>query len=79
MKGYKFNSSSWKYQNDRIKIIENDIKRCIKKQEELENEGIDEIDINDIYGDKLTDGVNDIKNMKKDSTKFSKKLSKLIL
>ena len=79
MKGYEINSSSWKFQNDRIKIIENDIERCIEEQEELENEGIHELDVNDIYGDKLTDGVNDIKNMKKDSAKFSKKLSKLLV
>ena len=77
MKGYEINSSSWKCQNNRIKMLENIINKHVEEQEELENEGIDELE-DEIYDDKLTDGVNDIKNMKKDSSKFSKKLSKLL-
>jgi hypothetical protein len=79
MKGYEVNSGNWKYHNDRIKMIENDIERCTQEQEELENEIIDDdIDSDEVFDEKLTDGVHDIRNMKKDSSKFSKKLSKLI-
>ena len=77
MKGYEIDSSSWKCQNNRIKMLENNINKHTEEQEELENEGIDELD-NEVCDDKLTDGVNDIKNMQKDSSKFSKKLSKLL-
>jgi len=74
MKGYEINSSSG---NVRIKMLENSINKHMEEQEELENEGIDELD-DEVCDDKLTDGVNDIKNMKKDSSKFSKKLSKIL-
>jgi hypothetical protein len=77
MKGYEIDSSSWKCQNNRIKMLENSINKHMEEQEELEKEGIDELD-DEVCDDKLTDGVNDIKNMKKDSAKFSKKLSKLL-
>jgi hypothetical protein len=77
MKGYEIDSERWKYHNKKIKKIEDSIEKCIEEQEELENEGIIEFE-DEIFGDKLTDGVNDIKNMKKDSSKFSKRLSKLL-
>jgi hypothetical protein len=77
MKGYKTDSERWNYHNLKIKRIEDDIKKSIQEQDELENEGINELE-DEICDDKLTDGVNDIKNMKKDSSKFSKKLSKLL-
>ena len=77
MKGYEINSASWRYQNDRLKMIENDIERCMEEQEDLENEVINDEEIVEVFDEKLTDGVHDIKNMKKDSSKFSKKLSKL--
>ena len=78
MKGYEVNSASWRYQNDRLKMIENDIERCIGEQEELENEVINGDEIIEVFDEKLTDGVHDIKNMKKDSSKFSKKLSRIL-
>ena len=43
--------------------------------EELENEGINTDDEDD---EKLIEGADDIKEMKKDSTKFSKVLSELV-
>jgi hypothetical protein len=78
LKGYKKDSENWKYHNQRLKMIENDIDNCVEEQDELENEGICVLDIDELWDEKLTDGVNDIKNMKKDHTKFSKKLSKLL-
>ena len=78
IKGYEINSSSWKYHNDRLKNMENTIERCLQEQEDLENEVEYETDSVEMCDEKLTDGVHDIKNMKKDSTKFSRKLSKLL-
>jgi hypothetical protein len=78
MKGYKKDSDSWKYHNKKLLMIKNDIDKCLEEQDKLENEGISDSDIYEICDEKLTDGVNDIKNMKKDHTKFSKKLSKLL-
>lgn len=65
--------------NKKLLIIQNDIDKCLEEQDKLENEGISDSDMYEICNEKLTDGVNDIKNMKKDHTKFSKKLSKLLV
>jgi hypothetical protein len=81
IKGYEINSDKWKYYNKKLKSIEDDIDKYKEEKEELESDDNDikcDTEIIEIYDDKLTDGVYDIKNMKKDSTKFSKKLSKLI-
>jgi hypothetical protein len=78
IKGYKVESERWKYHNKKIKTIEDDIEKSIEEQEDLETEGIYDIELEDLCDTKLTDGVNDIKNMKKDHTKFSKKLSKIL-
>jgi hypothetical protein len=78
MKGYNKNSNDWKHHNERLKTVVNDIDKCIQEQQVLENEGVYILDEDELWNEKLTDGVNDIKNMKKDHTKFSKKLSKLL-
>ena len=76
IKGYIKDSDNWKFYNNKMKAIEEDIDAYKEEQEELENEIIN--DVEEICNDKLAEGVYDIKNMKKDSSKFSKKLSKLM-
>lgn len=79
IKGHEINSDKWKYYNKKLKSIEDDIDKYKEEQEEsIDNDISYDTEIIKIYDDKLTDGVYDIKNMKKDCTKFSKKLSKLI-
>ena len=78
IKGYEIDSYNWKYYNNKIKNIEKDIDKCVEEQEELENDIINDTDSVETCDEKLTDGVYDIKNMKKDCSKFSKQLSKLI-
>ena len=82
IKGYEIDSNNWKYYSNKINMIGEDIDKYKEEQEELENDDNNGIlydtEIIEIYDDRLTDGVYDIKNMKKDCTKFSKKLSKLI-
>jgi hypothetical protein len=76
IKGYIKGSDNWKFYNNKMKAIEKDIENYKEEQDELENEMIN--DAEEICNDKLAEGVYDIKNMKKDSSKFSKKLSKLM-
>lgn len=80
IQGYEIHSESWKYNNNKIQMMKNNIDKCLLEEEKLEVEGIisgvDEIEFYDL---KLTDGMNDIKNLSKDQTKFSKNLSRLMI
>ena len=73
--GFQKDTKKWKYLSDLIekKVQENEVD--MNEIEELENEGINTDDEDD---EKLIEGADDIKEMKKDSTKFSKVLSELV-
>lgn len=73
--GFQKDTKKWKYLSDLIekKVQENEVD--MNEIENLENEGINTDDEDDT---KLITGVDDIKEMKKDSTKFSKVLSELV-
>lgn len=79
--GVEKNSKKWKYIKETIDKKENDNLNDINEIEELENEGItneDEDEEKDKYSTKLIVAADDIKEMQKDSTKFSKVLSELV-
>lgn len=80
MEGYKKNSENWNMYNNKIQIIEKNIEKDLEEKEELEYEGVYCADSDDMNENdpKLIYGVDDIKLMKKDCSKFSKNLSKII-
>ena len=73
--GLENNSKKWKYIKELIKQKEDENIKDKNEIEDLENKGIIE---NNTYDDKLIVAVDDIKDMQKDSTKFSKVLSELV-
>ena len=75
--GLEKDSKNWKHTNDSInkKIADNN--RDKNELEELENEGVVDFE-EDPCDDKLLGAADDIKDMQKDSTKFSKVLSELV-
>ena len=76
--GFEKNTEKWKYISDLInkKIKENDID--MNEIENLKNEGVNTYNDEEEDENKLIVAVDDIKYMKKDSTKFSKVLSELV-
>jgi len=73
--GLDTESKKYKYIKELIKQKENENENDKNEIEELEDEGVIE---NNTYDDKLIDAADDIKEMQKDSTKFSKVLSELV-
>jgi hypothetical protein len=71
--GYKIGSSDWKMVNKSISEREKENERDRNEIEILEEEGIRHTE--DICDTKLIDGANEIKDMTKDSSRFSKTLS----
>jgi len=73
--GFEKNTKKWKHISDLIEKKVNENEMGIKEIEDLENEGI--IMDNEDNDTKLIIGADDIKDMKKDSVKFSKVISEL--
>ena len=78
MTGYRKNSNKWMTFENRIKEIEEEIDKDVKEKRELEYEGVICGESDDLFDMKLSNGIDDIKMMKTDCSKFSKKLSKMI-
>ena len=74
--GFEKDTKKWKYITDLIKKKEEDNEEGMDEIEELKNEGINTDDEDN--GAKLIIGTGNIKEMRKDSTKFSKVLSGLV-
>lgn len=74
--GFEKNTKKWKNISEIIEKKVNENELDMNEIEELENEGINTD--NEDNDTKLIVGVDDIKEMKKDSTKFSKVLSELV-
>jgi hypothetical protein len=75
--GLEKNSKAWKHTVDSINKKMADNNRDKNEIEELQNEGVVDFE-EDPQDDKLLEAVDDIKDMQKDSTKFSKVLSELL-
>jgi len=73
--GLENNSKKWKYTKELIKKKEDENEKDKNEIHDFENEGIIE---NETYDDKLMIAADDIKELQKDSTKFSKVLSELV-
>ena len=79
MLGLQKNSDRWLYYKNLITLKQKENQRDIEELEELRNSGIIvEEDIYNTYDPKLLEAADDIKEMKKDSTKFSKTLSEFV-
>ena len=74
--GFEKNTKKWKHISELIEKKVNENEMDIKEIEDLENAGI--IMDNEDNDTKLIVGADDIKDMKKDSVKFSKVISELV-
>lgn len=76
--GYKKGSKKWSECKNLIIKKENENEKDLETIEKLKNDGVN-AEINDnIFDSKLLEAADDIKEMKKDSSKFSKTLSEFV-